>query len=88
VKAWLRSLVRWLEGGNWEAQEPDHWCGACAIGQRLEERLAPYTIAIVEQALDPDWFAAAFRRQPPPEREECPLTLDEEDLFDEIVRGL
>ena len=37
MKAWLRSLVRRLEGGPWH--EPDHWCGACAIGQQL----APYT---------------------------------------------
>jgi hypothetical protein len=45
-------LVRWLEGGNWRAQEPDHWCGTCAIGQRLEERLAPYTVDGDQRLID------------------------------------
>lgn len=49
--------------------EDDHWCGACALGQALEEKFA------------------AYHRQAPPEREECPLTLDEEDQFAEITRG-
>jgi len=51
VRAWLRALVRWLEGGPWY-REPDHWCGACAVGQRLEERLTPNTIDGDQRLID------------------------------------
>jgi len=70
VRAWLRALVRWLGGGPWY-REPDHWCGACAIGgelvSRLEDVLGPYEVA--------DWEREAMDRE----------FYDRE--FNEIVRG-
>jgi hypothetical protein len=48
-------LVRWLDSGNWQAQEPDHWCGACAIGQRLEHKARiSYLTQPVREALPID----------------------------------
>lgn len=37
MKAWFRALTHWLEYGDWPTPDGDHWCGACAIGQLLED---------------------------------------------------
>jgi hypothetical protein len=53
VRAWLRALVRWLEGGNWHSFDVDHCCAGCEwTARRLEEMLNPYTIDGDQRLID------------------------------------
>jgi hypothetical protein len=42
--AWLRALVRWLEGGDWHSFDVDHCCAGCEeTVARLQILLCDYT---------------------------------------------
>jgi hypothetical protein len=53
MRAWLRALVRWLEGGNWHSFDEDHCCAGCEqTTRKLEEMLNPYTIDGDQRLID------------------------------------